>query len=78
MARQVRPDVGDVIRELRVHRVSITQAQLARAMGVEQMTVSRWERGLSQPSRTNLATLGEIFRVSQDEFYANPEEGPSS
>jgi transcriptional regulator with XRE-family HTH domain len=42
----------------------LTQAQLAAALGIEPMAISKWERGLHTPSDNNLFALGE--RLSRD------------
>ena len=39
----------------------ITQEQLARILGVDQRTVSAWEKGVCEPSFCSLAKLCEIF-----------------
>ena len=42
-------------------RLGLTQAKLAEALGVEQGTVSRWERGIEKPWPSNLAKLRDLF-----------------
>lgn len=39
----------------------LTQGELAKALGVDQRTVSAWEKGVCEPSFTVLAKLCEIF-----------------
>ena len=39
----------------------MTQKQLAAVMGVDQRTVSAWEKGVCEPSFQMLATLCELF-----------------
>lgn len=64
---------GLEIRELRKKK-GWTQAQLARALGTDPVTVSRWERGVSRPRPSGIkrlaALLGEpdpTFRVSDED-----------
>lgn len=38
-----------------------SQAELAARLGVQQSTVSRWERGSSTPAGLYLATLNKLF-----------------
>ncbi len=47
---------------------SMSQAQLAELVGVDQRTVSVWEIGKCEPSFTVLAKLCEIFDESFDEI----------
>ena len=39
----------------------LTQAQLAEYLGVDQRTISAWEKGICEPSFTCIAKLCEIF-----------------
>ncbi len=45
---------------------NMTQTQLGAVLGVDQRTVSTWEKGLCEPSFTILAKLCEIFDESFD------------
>lgn len=47
-------------------RMGITQEQLAERLGVTLGTISKWERGASEPEIIYLTGLAEIFRVSVD------------
>lgn len=40
---------------------NLTQSQLANILGVDQRTVSAWEKGVAEPSFSILAKLCEIF-----------------
>lgn len=53
------------IRDFR-KRMGLTQEQLAERLNVTLGTVSKWERGTSEPALPYLMGLGEIFRVSVD------------
>lgn len=44
----------------------ITQENLAKMVGVDQRTISAWERGVCQPSFEILALLCEIFEETFD------------
>lgn len=44
----------------------ITQARLAEMMGVDQRTVSAWEKGVCEPSFETLSKLCEFFDESFD------------
>ena len=46
----------------------MTQKQLAVIMGVDQRTISAWEKGICEPSFTMLSRLCEIFNETFDEI----------
>lgn len=48
------------LRDLRKN-AGMTQKQLAAVMGVDQRTVSAWEKGVCEPSFQMLAMLCELF-----------------
>lgn len=67
---------GD-IRRLRRRR-GWTQADLARRLGTDPVTVSRWERGVSRPRPSALKRLAELFGIGErpsgkTRFAAEPE-----
>lgn len=45
-------------------RAAMSQNDLAMRLGVEQNQVSRWERGVQQPSLTHFAQLVTILQMS--------------
>ena len=45
-----------------------TQAQVAKELGVDPVTVRRWELGLREPSENNLFALASIYGVDFDRF----------
>ncbi len=58
------------IREARVERLGYTQRELARALGIGEVVISKWERGVSVPRLTNLRELATLAGVSVSWFYA--------
>lgn len=60
-------DPGARIKELRLDR-EMTQRGLANKLGVDAITVSRWERGDKPPSDLNRVRLGRCFGVHPNEF----------
>jgi transcriptional regulator with XRE-family HTH domain len=42
----------------------LTQKQLAEALGVESITVSRWERGVTTPSLPRLRRIAELTETT--------------
>ncbi|GLO64200.1 DNA-binding protein RDGA [Vibrio sp. MACH09] len=57
--------VGQKIQVLRKQR-SLSQADLAREIGVAPVTVSKWEIDTSKPKGKSLLMLSELFNVSID------------
>lgn len=50
-------------------RFAINQAELARRMACSAMTISRWERGLLQPSAEHFIQLGNLGNKTQAWFF---------
>lgn len=46
----------------------MTQEFVAEALGVSRQAVSKWERGNSAPSTTNLIALAKLFGVAAEEL----------
>ena len=62
-----------IIRSLR-ERSGYTQAALAQAIGVSDMTVRRWESGQREPRASEIAKLCEVLGVSEAELLRGPAE----
>lgn len=62
------PEWTRKITELR-ERLGINQAELARRMECSAMTISRWERGLLQPSAEHFIQLGNLGDKSEAWFF---------
>lgn len=58
---------GAQIKELRLNKL-LTQRQLAERLGVEPVTISRWERGEVPPSDLNRVRLAQFFNVHPNQF----------
>ncbi|MGN1450538.1 MAG: helix-turn-helix transcriptional regulator [Eubacteriales bacterium] len=56
---------ADRIKQLRECN-NLTQAQLARKLGITRASVNAWEMGISVPSTQYVVELAEIFKVSTD------------
>jgi transcriptional regulator with XRE-family HTH domain len=50
------------IRQLR-ERTGLTQADVAKLIGVQTSTVNRWERGHDVPTTANRRRLARLFKV---------------
>ena len=46
----------------------MTQEFLADRLGVSRQAVSKWEKGQSDPSTTNLIALAKIFDITPEEM----------
>src|SRR5579862_4705500 len=68
LKRIVVPEWGLQITSLR-ERLGINQAELARRMECSAMTISRWERGLLQPSAEHFIQLGNLAHKSEAWFF---------
>lgn len=53
-------ELGDRLRAAR-RAANLTQADVARQLGVHVMSVSQWERGVNTPEEARLAKLAELY-----------------
>ncbi|MBM6667116.1 helix-turn-helix transcriptional regulator [Lacrimispora saccharolytica] len=53
----------------------MTQEFVAEKVGVSRQAVSKWEKGLSEPSTSNLIALAKVFGVSVEELLKNVGSG---
>lgn len=64
--------VGDLIKELR-KKNRLTQADLAKKLGVAPTAVSAWERNENRPLMDKISFLAELFAVPVSYFFNNSE-----
>ncbi len=64
--------IADKIKALREKR-NITQAELAKRLGVTRSGVNAWEMGISVPSTQYVVKLAEFFAVSTDYLLDVPQ-----
>ena len=64
--------LGETLRDHRA-RCQMTQEYVAEAIGVSRQAVSKWEKGLSSPSTTNLLALAKLYGVSVEELLKSVE-----
>jgi len=57
--------IAEKIRSLRVER-NLSQAELAKRLGLSRNGVNSWEQALSAPSLTYLVELAKFFHVTTD------------
>ena len=63
---------GAKIKELRREK-SISQAELAKQIGVSQKAIDYWERSINEPKIGYVILLVKFFDISFDEFFENVE-----
>ena len=69
------PDKSELagrIRELR-KKAGLNQEELAEAIGVHLITISRWENGVDVPKTLKLKRLASALHVSEAELLNGPE-----
>ncbi len=59
--------IGEVLKERRIE-LSVKQEDLAERMNVTVQTVSKWERGLTEPKASQVAELAKILELSEQEI----------
>ena len=64
--------VGGRLRNAR-RSLGLTQKQLAGELGVESITVSRWERGVTAPSLARLRRVAEITETTVSDLVRAPD-----
>ena len=57
--------VAEKVKALR-EQAGLTQAELARQLGITRSSVNAWEMGISVPSTQYIVELSSIFKVSTD------------
>ena len=68
-AEEIGPLLGKSLATRR-KKLALTQEQVAERLGVEPMTISRFECGVSLPSLRRLASLSEILETSVAELLS--------
>ncbi|MBQ2702185.1 MAG: helix-turn-helix transcriptional regulator [Clostridia bacterium] len=62
-------NVGEKIKELRLEK-GLTQAQLAKEVGVSQKAIDYWERNVNEPKASYIIALVKVFGITFDEFFS--------
>lgn len=65
-------NVGKRIYELRTEN-NLSQAQLAKQIGVSQKAIDYWERGVNEPKVSYIVLLVNIFDISFNEFFEDTD-----
>lgn len=67
--------ITNSVRDLRAAHGEMTQAELARRIGVTRQTVIAIEQGRYSPSLEVAFQIARVFGVGLDEVFAYPESG---
>ena len=67
---QIKRTLGEALKEHRL-RCQMTQEFVSESVGVSRQAVSKWERGDSDPSTSNLLALAKLFGISAEELLRN-------
>lgn len=70
--------VGTLIKKSRKEKGFKTQADLAEALGTEQVTVGRWEAGIHLPSEEHLENLYKLLKISETDLFGPSLEKPKT
>lgn len=67
--------MGDKIRAMRLER-GLTQYELAGKIGVRDLTVYTWEKGLQEPHKRNRTSLAKFFGITERELmFPDDQDG---
>lgn len=66
-------DSASILKELRIDR-KMTQTELAKGLGIGQSTIVGYERGISEPTLSNLIKYAIFFNVSLDYLAGRTDE----
>lgn len=58
------------IRKARVEDLGLTQKEFGAKIGVDAITVSRWERGVAEPSELHRVHLARLIGGQPDDYRA--------
>lgn len=61
----------NVMRERRLRGGLPTQREVAKILGVQESSVSKWERGLSRPRADKLPTIAKLYGCSIEELLGS-------
>ena len=64
--------IGSIIHELRQQK-GLSQAQLAKAIGVSQKAIDFWEKGTNEPKASYILALSDFFNVTTDFLLGKTE-----
>ncbi len=69
---RVRKSLGETLKNCRTQN-KMTQEFIAETIGVSRQSVSKWERGESDPSTSNLLAIAKLYNTSFEEILKEVE-----
>ncbi len=63
-------NLGKQIKEMRLEK-GLSQAQLAKEIGVSQKAIDYWERNVNEPKASYIVALVKLFEITYDEFFTD-------
>lgn len=63
-------NLGKLIKEMRLEK-GLSQAQLAKEIGVSQKAIDYWERNVNEPKASYIVALVKYFEITYDEFFTD-------
>lgn len=70
--------LSDQVRRARREILGLTQRELASELGVDQVNVSRWERGVAEPKMQTLRLLSQISGQPVSWFFEDNTNGKAA
>ena len=68
----IKRSLGETLKSHRT-RCKMTQEFVAETIGVSRQAVSKWEKGDSDPSTSNLFALAKLYGISVEEIFKEVE-----
>lgn len=64
---------SDQLKQIRIEN-KMTQEEVAKSLYVRRQTISKWEKGITEPDLETLVRISELFNVSIDELIKEKKE----
>ena len=64
---KLKKSLGEILKDYRL-KAGMSQEYVAHELGVSRQAISKWERGVSDPSTTNLLSLANLYGFKVDEI----------
>ena len=68
----------NALRKRRLQAAVPTQREVAKALGVENSAVSKWERGINKPRADKLPQLAKLYKCTVDELLGEETQNENS
>ena len=63
----------NAVKEQRLRGAVPTQREVAKALGVQESAVSKWERGLAKPRADKLPLIAKLYGCTIEELLADAD-----